>query len=183
VGILEAAQLPPEEVCLAIADRCHIGPAELTLLVAPTSSQAGTLQVVARSVETALHKLHELAFDLGRIVSGRGFAPLPPAAADDMAAIGRTNDAILYGGQVTLEVRGDDPSLRAIGPQTPSSASADHGRPFAEVLARYHNDFYQIDPLLFSPAELVLENLDTGNSFTFGSINSPVLAESFGASR
>jgi methenyltetrahydromethanopterin cyclohydrolase len=183
VGILEAAQLPPEEVCLAIADRCHIGPAELTLLVAPTSSQAGTLQVVARSVETALHKLHELDFDLGRIASGQGIAPLPPPARDDLAAIGRTNDAILYGSRVTLEVHGDDPLLQAIGPQTPSSASVDHGRPFAEVLAQYNNDFYQIDPLLFSPAELVLENLDTGNSFTFGSIKHTVLAESFGTPR
>ncbi len=180
VGILETAQLPPEDICRAIAEKCHIGPSELTLLVAPTHSLAGTLQVVARSVETALHKLHELAFDLSRVVSGRGLAPLPPLVADDLAAIGRTNDAILYGGRVTLEVHGDDLSLQAIGPQAPSSASADYGRPFVEVLARTHNDFYQVDPLLFSPAELVLKNLDTGNSFTFGKVNDEVLAESFG---
>ena len=99
-------------------------PSAVTLLVAPTASLAGGLQIVARSVETALHKLAELRFDLSRIVSAHGTAPLPPVAANDLAAIGRTNDAILYGARVVLCVTGDDDSLRAIGPQVPSSVLA-----------------------------------------------------------
>ena len=179
VGILETAKLPTEEICQDIATKCNIPPDKLTLLVAPTSSLAGTLQVVARSVETSLHKLHELGFDLSRVVHGQGTAPLPPVAKDDFAAIGITNDAILYGGQVTLQVRGDDESLQAIGPQTPSSASKDYGRPFAEVLASYNNDFYQVDPLLFSSAQLTFINQDTGNTFTYGNPNQKILATSF----
>ncbi len=182
VGVLESGKLPPEEVCLDIAAKCGIEPAQLTLLVASTSSPAGTLQVVARSVETAMHKLHELGFDLSRIESGFGVAPLPPVAEDDLTAIGRTNDAILYGGQVTLRVRGDDASLEEMGPQVPSSASADYGRPFAEVLARYDNDFYKIDPLLFSAAEITLENIDTGTMHPFGKVNRDILEQSFKAS-
>ena len=179
VGVLESAKLPTDEVCRDIATKCSIAPDQLTLLVAPTSSLAGTLQVVARSVETSLHKLHELGFDLSRVVRGQGTAPLPPVAKDDFAAIGITNDAILYGGCVTLEVTGNDQSLEDIGPQTPSSASQDYGRPFAEVLAHYNNDFYQVDPLLFSSAQLTFVNRDTGNSFTFGQPNPDVLAASF----
>ena len=98
VGVLESSKLPPDEVCRDLANKCGIAPEQLTLLVAPTSSMAGTLQVVARSVETALHKLHELGFDLSRVVQGHGIAPLPPVAKNDLAAIGVTNDAILYGG-------------------------------------------------------------------------------------
>jgi methenyltetrahydromethanopterin cyclohydrolase len=135
--------------------------------------------VVARSVETALHKLHELKFDLHRVESGWGVAPLPPPAADDLAGIGRTNDAILYGSRVTLWVRGDDDSLQAIGPKIPSSSSADHGEPFAEIFRRAGHDFYKIDPLLFSPALVTLSNLDTGNSFTFGRVESNVVQRSF----
>jgi len=181
VGVLESGKLPDDDVCRDIADKCGVSPSGLTLLVAPTCSQAGTLQVVARCVETALHKLHELGFDLGRVVSGRGTAPLPPVAEDDLAAIGRTNDAILYGGHATLQVRGDDRSLQEVGPRTPSAASADYGRPFAEVLAGYNNDFYQVDPLLFSPAMVTLVNLETGNSFCFGQLNHEVLARSLEA--
>jgi len=180
VGVLETSTLPPDGVCREIAEKCGIEPEQLTLLVAPTSSHAGTLQVVARSVETALHKLHELGFQLSRVVKGAGRAPLPPVAGEDLAAIGVTNDAILYGGRVTLEVTGDDASLEAIGPRVPSSASSDYGKPFAEVMAQYNNDFYKIDPLLFSAAQVTLMNIDTGNRFAFGDVNPEVLRQSFG---
>jgi methenyltetrahydromethanopterin cyclohydrolase len=179
VGVLEAGKFPPADVCRDIAEKCRIEPKNLTLAVAPTRSLAGTVQIVARSVETALHKLHELGFDIKRVQCAHGTAPLPPPAADDLAAIGRTNDAILYGGRVTLYVRGDDSSLEEVGPRTPSSASRDHGRPFAEIFAGYDHDFYQVDPLLFSPAVVTFCNLDTGRSFRYGRFEPDVLARSF----
>lgn len=179
VGVLEGAKLPPEAICREIADKCGIEPQKLTLLVAPTSCMAGTFQVVARSLETALHKLHELGFDLSRVVKGTGVAPLPPVAKDDLTAIGVTNDAILYGGSVALEVTGDDASLAEIGPKVPSSASSDYGRPFAEVMAKYNNDFYQIDPLLFSAAQVKFVNIETGNQFEFGELNRELIETSF----
>lgn len=179
VGVLEASKLPPDEVVAYVARECRVAPEHVTLAVARTASQAGTVQVVARSVETALHKLHELKFDLARVESGWGVAPLPPPAADDLSGIGRTNDAILYGARVTLWVRGDDESLKAIGPQVPSSSSSDHGEPFAEIFRRADHDFYKIDPLLFSPAVVVFSNLDTGNSFMFGRVLPDVVQRSF----
>ena len=180
VGVLETRSLPTLQVVKSLAAACHVKPADLVLLVAPTASQAGTFQVVARSVETALHKLYELGFDLDCVESGWGLAPLPPVAADDLTAIGRTNDAILYGGQVTLWVRSDDSSLKAIGPQIPSCSSADHGQTFASIFARYDHDFYKIDPHLFSPALVRLVNLDSGHSFSFGECLPDVLQSSFG---
>ncbi len=51
-------------------------------------------------------------------------------------AIGRTNDAVLYGGEVVLWVRGDDASLEAVGPRVPSGASPDHGQAFAVIFER-----------------------------------------------
>jgi methenyltetrahydromethanopterin cyclohydrolase len=180
VGVLESGKLPGDAVCCDIAAKCSVTPEKLTLLVAPTKSPAGTLQIVARSVETALHKLHELKFDLKRVERGWGVAPLPPPARDDMAAIGRTNDAIMYGGRVTLYLHGDDASIREIGARLPSTASPDYGRPFGEILAAYDHDFYKVDPLLFSPAQATLVNLDTRNSFEFGRLNPEVLAKSFG---
>ena len=151
-------------------------PDHLTLLAARTASIAGTVQVVARSVETALHKLHELGYDLKNVVSGFGSAPLPPVAADDLAGIGRTNDAILYGGEVTLWVRDDDARLAEIGPQIPSCASRDFGEPFAAIFERYGRDFYKIDPLLFSPAVVTLVNLTSGKSHRFGELRPDVLS-------
>lgn len=179
VGVLEGRKLPPPEIVGRIAEACEVDRSNVTLLIAPTASLAGTIQVVARSVETALHKLAELKFDLTRIVSGYGSAPLPPVAKDDLAAIGRTNDAVLYGARVILHVRGDDQSLAEIGPTVPSSASPDHGEPFATIFSRYDHDFYKVDPHLFSPAEIVFQNLDTGRSQVFGRVAPDVLERSF----
>lgn len=181
VGVIETNKIPGVDVCERIAHDCGVEEERLTLLVARTASIAGSVQVVARTVETALHKLHTLGFDLHRVANGYGVAPLPPIAADDLVGIGRTNDAVLYGGEVTLWVRGDDASLAQIGPQIPSCASRDFGQPFGVTFEKYGRDFYQIDPLLFSPAVVTLVNLDSGRSLRFGATRPDVLAESFGA--
>jgi methenyltetrahydromethanopterin cyclohydrolase len=181
VGVLEGRKIPTPEIVAKVAESCRVSPSDVTLLVAPTASLAGGLQVVARSVETALHKLHTLSFDLTRIVSAVGSAPLPPVAKDDLAAIGRTNDAILYGGRVVLDVTGDDDSLSDIGPKVPAHASRDFGEPFSAIFARYNHDFYAVDPHLFSPAEVTFRNLSTGRVHAFGGTEPGVLARSFGS--
>jgi methenyltetrahydromethanopterin cyclohydrolase len=179
VGVLETTELPDDDVVAYLAEALNLPPARLTLLAAPASSIAGTVQVVARSVETALHKLYELHFDLNQVVSGYGTAPLPPVATDFLNAIGRTNDAILYGAQVVLWVQADDDQLAELGPKVPSSTSPDHGAPFAEVFRSYDMDFYKIDPRLFSPAVICLQNLRTGRSHVFGRLEPEVLRRSF----
>ncbi|HEV8059326.1 MAG TPA: methenyltetrahydromethanopterin cyclohydrolase [Gemmataceae bacterium] len=179
VGVLETRKPPDESVAAYLTEKLGLPSSELTLLAAPAASLAGTIQVVARSLETALHKLFELKFDLTQIVSGFGSAPLPPVAADEIHAIGRTNDAILYGGRVILWVRADDDAIAELGPKVPSSASPDHGEPFGNIFERYQRDFYKIDPMLFSPAQIVFHNLNSGRSHVFGRIEPGVLERSF----
>lgn len=180
IGVLEASALPGDNVVQYLAERCGVASSGVTLAVAPTASMAGTIQVVARSVETSLHKLFELGFDVRRIMSGFGTAPLPPVAKDDLAGIGRTNDSILYGGRVTLWVTGDDESLAEIGPKVPASAAEGYGKPFIDIFREAGHDFYKIDPMLFSPAEIVFHNIETGSAFCFGKVAPAVLRQSFG---
>jgi methenyltetrahydromethanopterin cyclohydrolase len=177
---LETREPPPAEVADFIADRAGVPAAALTLLMAPTASVAGGVQIAARVVETALHKLHELDFDVRRVVAGFGSCPLPPVAGDDMEAIGRTNDAVLYGGQVHLTVEADDDdALRDLVERLPASASSDYGEPFGKVLKGANFDFYAIDPLLFSPAQIRLTSVGSGRSFEAGRVNLEVLERSF----
>jgi methenyltetrahydromethanopterin cyclohydrolase len=177
---LETREPPPAAVADFVAERAGVPPSALTLLMAPTASIAGSVQIAARVVETALHKLHELDFDVRRVVAGFGSCPLPPVAGDDMAAIGRTNDAMLYGGQVHLTVEADnDDALGALVERLPASASSDYGEPFGKVLKDANFDFYEIDPLLFSPAQIRLTNLGSGRSFEAGRVDLEVLERSF----
>jgi methenyltetrahydromethanopterin cyclohydrolase len=179
VGVLETGKLPTEEIVHFIAGKLGLAPNHLTLLAASTRSLAGGVQVVARALEMSLHKLHELKFDLNQVRSGVASAPLPPPAADDMAAIGRTNDAILYGGRATLFVDADDAQLAELGPKVPANASPEFGALFADLFAKY-KDFYQIDPLLFSPAEVLFCNMRSGRVHAFGRMDADVLRRSFG---
>ena len=177
---LETREPPPAAVADFVAERAGVPPTALTLLMAPTASVAGGVQIAARVVETALHKLHELDFDVRRVVAGFGSCPLPPVAGDDMAAIGRTNDAVLYGGQVHLTVESDDDeALGELVERLPASASSDYGEPFGKVLQAANFDFYEIDPLLFSPAQIRLTSVGSGRSFEAGRVNLEVLEGSF----
>jgi methenyltetrahydromethanopterin cyclohydrolase len=177
---LETREPPPAEVADFVAERAGVPASALTLLMTPTASVAGGVQIAARVVETALHKLHEVGFDVRRVVAGYGSCPLPPVAGDDMEAIGRTNDAVLYGGQVHLTVEADDDdALRELVERLPASASSDYGEPFGSVLKGANFDFYAIDPLLFSPAQIRLTSVASGRSFEAGRVNLEVLERSF----
>lgn len=179
VGVCETGQIPTQEVIAHIAQACHVPEERVLLLFAPTRSLAGTIQVVARSIETALHQMHERGWDLTSVQSAHGSAPLPPVAANDLIGIGRTNDAILYGARVTLWMVGDDHAMAELVTRITSSASPDYGRPFAEIFQKYNRDFYQVDPQLFAPAEIHIINLSTGHSFTHGQRAPDILAQSF----
>ena len=87
-----------------------------------------------------------------------------------MRAIGRTNDCILYGGQARYTVRADDEELAELATRLPASASADYGTPFYDIFKRYDNDFYKIDPMLFSPAEVWLTSATSGRTFHAGKL-------------
>lgn len=177
--VLEASGGPPESVVAKVADAAGMRPQDLTFIFAPTQSLAGSTQVVARVLEVALHKAHTVGFDLHAIVDGIGSAPLSPPHPDFIRAMGRTNDAIIYGGRVQLFVDADDADARQLAGQIPSATSGDHGAPFAEIFARVDGDFYKIDGALFSPAEAVVTSVRTGTTFRGGRLEPGLVDASF----
>ncbi len=180
VFVLETDRPPPPALIARVAEDCGLPERALAFVLTPTSSLAGTVQIVARVLEVALHKAHVLGFPLGDIVDGLGSAPLPPPAPGFLAAMGRTNDAVLYGGEVQLFVAGPEAAARDLAEHLPSSGSRDHGKPFAELFAAAGHDFYKLDPMLFSPARVVVTALETGRSFAVGRTEPELLARSFG---
>jgi len=178
VLVLETRTLPTDEQAAWVAEKSRLEPVQLTFAVAPTASLAGGVQISARIVETGLHKIETLGFDVRRVVSAMGTAPLPPVSKNDLRAIGRTNDCILYGGQARYTINAPDAELEKLAEQVPASASRDYGTPFYEIFQRYGGDFYKIDPLLFSPGEVWLTSTETGRTFHAGRLNPEVLEAS-----
>ena len=177
--VLETDKVPPLAVIEKIVRDTKVAAENLTIILTPTTSIAGVVQIVGRVLEVALHKAHALHFPLQNIVSGSGLAVVPPVAKDFMTDMGRTNDAILFGGYVNLHVRGDDAAAAKLAIDLPSSASKDYGKTFAEVFKFYDTDFYKIDPMLFSPAQVTVTNVDTGKVFTGGHLNADLINLSF----
>jgi methenyltetrahydromethanopterin cyclohydrolase len=176
---LETRQAPPAEIVDKVSLRCGVPASAVTFLIAPTASLCGSVQISARVVETALHKLHELGVDPGRVRSGWGCCPVAPVAADDPAAIGRTNDAVLYGGTVHLWIEAADEEAADLAQRLPSAASEAFGTPFGELLAAADWNFYDIDPMLFSPAAVTLTSTESGRAHHGGGLAPEVLERSF----
>ncbi len=178
VLVLETRALPTDEVAAWVGAKAGLDPGRLTFAVAPTASLAGGVQISARILETGLHKMETLGFDVRKVVSGFGTAPIAPVAKNDLRGIGRTNDCILYGGQAHYTVRAGDEELARLAEKLPASASRDYGTPFYDIFQRYEGDFYKIDPLLFSPAEVWLTSTESGKTFHAGGLNADVLQAS-----
>jgi methenyltetrahydromethanopterin cyclohydrolase len=176
---LETTNTPPEKVIKHISTLCGVRPDNLTIILFSTSTLTGSTQISGRVVETGVHKLVELGVDPKLITYGCGLAPIAPVHPKFSEAMGRANDAILYGGvtwyTICLE---DEEQLKELIERAPSSASKDYGRPFSQIFKRAGYDFYQIDPGLFAPAILFVNNIKTGNTFRAGKINVEVLRKS-----
>jgi len=179
IFVLEVDKLPPIEVIDKVAETCKLDPAALTFILTPTSSIAGNMQVVARVLEVAMHKTHELHFPLDHVLDGSASAPLSPPIPDFVKAMGRTNDAILFAGRVQLFVKGDDAAAEELAKELPSSSSRDYGKPFAQIFKDYEYDFFKVDPMLFSPASVMVTAVESGNTFRGGELDPVLLNKSF----
>jgi len=181
VLVLETANEPPEKAITYISEECKVEPDRLSLILAPTSTIAGSTQISGRIVETGMHKLMELGFDPKLITNACGYAPIAPVHPKFAQAMGRTNDAIMYAGVAYYTTSyDDDEGLRKLVDRAPSSASKSYGKPFFEIFKEAGYDFYKIDPGLFAPAVLIVNNAKTGSTFKAGKIDVEIFKRSIG---
>jgi methenyltetrahydromethanopterin cyclohydrolase len=175
---LESDHLPNGGVMEKIAEDCQVDVANICAVVAPTASLVGSIQVAGRCVETAIYKLNELGFDTKKIISGFGTAPVPPVKKDATRAMGTTNDATIYHGRIVLTMKA--PEIKEYLDRIPSNKSKGYGKPFYEIFKEAGFDFYKIDTSLFSPAEVVINELTEGAVYHVGRVNPDVTLKSFG---
>ncbi len=179
---LEASEFPTKSAIEKIEEKTKVDPNEIYILIAPTQSITGSVQISARVVETGIHKAHMVGLDPKKIISAIGIAPIAPLHPSQLKMMGRTNDAILYAGQVYLYVDWDDDEdkLKEITEKVPSSSSKMYGKPFVEIFKEAGKDFYKIDSNIFAPAQITINNVNTGKTYQAGKINIEILKKSFG---
>lgn len=181
VLVLECSMMPDDEVTAEIAKQCDIDPEDLYIVLVPTASVAGSVQISARGIETGVHKLESLGFDINCIEHAHGIIPIAPVVGDDVKCMGATNDCIIYGGRMYYSLEYEDVAeLKEYVKKMPSQNSKDYGKPFYVTFKEAGFDFYKVDAGMFAPAEITVNELKSGKTFTSGQINTEVLLESFG---
>jgi methenyltetrahydromethanopterin cyclohydrolase len=172
---VESVELPGDEVATHVADTVEIEPSGVFLPAYATGSLAGSVSTAARAAELAVFRLFELGYDPLDVVSASATAPVAPVSYDEGVAMGRTNDALAYGGQVYLHVR--EPFDRF--DEVPSTAADEYGTPFEEVFEAADWDFYEIPETVFAPAQVTVDVAD-GPTRVYGDTDEDLLADSFG---
>lgn len=176
---LQMQELPDEEIANEVAEACQVGPENIYLVVAPSASLVGSIQVAARSVEQTVHKMFEHGFNLDNIRYAKGLAPIAPIIADETEAMGRINDALLYGGYSEFWVYCDDNEIIEIINKLVSEASEHYGQPFSKLFKEAENDFYKMDKDIHAMSKVKMHNIKTGKLFEAGSIHTEVIKESY----
>ncbi len=172
VIVLESLEIPPNEVLELVSKACHIMPKNLFALIVPTSSIAGAVQIAGRVVEVGIHKLGLLGFDFTKIFFGSGYAPIAPIHSDSIEMMGRTNDAIRYGGVTYYKVDyPNDEELKEFIAKVPPK----DGKSFVSIFKDATYGFYDVDLTAFAPAIITINNVRTGNTFKAGYIKKNLL--------
>jgi methenyltetrahydromethanopterin cyclohydrolase len=183
VLVLESDKLPPEEVVDKVAKDCGVETGNVHIVVAPTASVAGSVQISARIVETGIHKMESIGFDINTIKSGYGIVPISPIVGDNTKCMGSTNDCIIYCGKTYYNVKYDIDKVRELITKVPAETSPSYGKPFFTTFKEAGFDFFKVDAGVFAPAEITINELNSKQSFTCGKINPEVLSKSFGILR
>lgn len=178
VAIQTAEPITPRIADL-VAEDCRVKPENVYILVAQNSSLVCAVQVAARIIEQTLHRLPEEGFDFNQVEYAAGYAVIAPLIRDEIVAMGRINDSLLYGGECTLYVEAADEAVAAVVGKITSSASRAYGRPFLEIFEDAGRDFYEIPLDLHSPAAVHIHNRRSGRTYSAGAINYDVLWKSF----
>ncbi|SFR54216.1 methenyltetrahydromethanopterin cyclohydrolase [Halogeometricum limi] len=171
---VESIELPTDAVAEHVAEMAGVEPSGVFLPTYATGSPVGSVTMAARAPELAMFRLFELGYDPLNVLSAFGSAPVAPVSYDEGVAMGRTNDALAYGGTVHLTVAEDSDLFSEV----PSTAADEYGTPFEQIFEESGWDFYDIPETVFAPAKVTIDVVD-GPTYVYGETDEELLAESF----
>jgi methenyltetrahydromethanopterin cyclohydrolase len=178
---LQTNRVPSDDLCMAVANACHVAPEEVYVVFAPTACLVGAVQVASRTVEQVMIKLFLRGFDIHCVKHGFGMAPVAPLIKDEVEAMGRANDALFYGATTVLYADAPDEVIAPIveGFCFDVNSGEFWGTPFVSIFRHFHCNWFEVPDLIDSPAKLIINSLQTGHSFVGGQINLQVLSRSY----
>jgi len=178
---LHTSRIPSDELCLKVADGCHVRPEQVYVMFASSASLVGAIQVAARTTEQTMIKLHVHGFDIHSVRHAFGIAPVAPLIRDELQAMGWINDCLNYGGTTVVYADAPDDAIQPVIERLCFDANAGElwNLPFVEIFNHFGRNWHDVPPLIDSPAKVIINSLQTGHSFVGGQINYDLLRRSF----
>jgi len=181
VACIQTTKYPSNSFIKLIAREVEIDPKDIYILVAPTASIVGSIQISARTVEQVLPTLYDHNFNLNNIIHAYGIAPIAPIAKTELDAYGLVNDCVVYGNETILYVSCEDKEIISILDEIPFSKKSNndiYGLSFKEILQRCDCDWAKVPRDWDAPAKVIFHNQKSGHSFSTGKINYEMLSKS-----
>ena len=171
---------PSEALITYAAEACGVHTKDLYLLIAPDNCIVGSIQVASRFLEQASHKLYSKGLDPGKVLHCRGSAPIAPVIKDPLKAMGRINDALVYGSELEIWIDANDSEIaKAIHQIVGKTSSPNYNELFQDIFVKGGGAFYLLDPDVNSVGRIQIHNINTGRAFCAGEINYELLRRSF----
>ncbi len=175
---LQMTEQPELKLAAKAAEVCKVSPEDLYLLVHASTSLVASVQVSARIVEQTINKMIKKDFDLSTLLMARGICIVAPPTDDELSAMGKINDCLLYGGKSSFYVRGEDKDLQEVLPKLVTESAKDYGRLFVDLFQEAGRNFYNMDLEIHSPAQVQLYNVASGKIFSAGKIRKDLMKRS-----
>ncbi len=175
----QMSALPDEEFAEHIANECKIKPENLYILASKTASIVGSVQICARMIEASIWRLNYDGFDISKIITASGYAPIAPCISDELIAMDRVNNAMLYGATASYVVECEDSEIEKVLDTLAFSSSKFYGCNFGEMFEEGGRDIFTMDIDAHKVARVEINNYKTGKSYTTGVLNEEMLFNSF----
>lgn len=181
VGHLQITTLPDEELAETICQRINMDPKDLYLIPSATSTVVGSVQIVARNLEQTFATLGDhLDFPINSIVQGIGFAPVISIEDDEIVAMGRVNDGLIYGQESTVYIDCEDDDILRFADKLPMCKNDTvFGIPFEEMFRESGCDWAKVPRDWDAPCKINFLNIRTNHFFPIGMLHYGVLERDF----
>lgn len=173
-----------ESIAVALAQRADLPRSDLTLLLVPGRSVAGSTQIAGRINECVVFTLEEsLAVDATSVVHMIGDVPVAPPALPSADVL--PDDLIHYAGRAVLTMDAEREDLSSLAKALTFASTPHYGKRFSELLNAAGGVFEAIPGLidLNKIAQVSLLDVRTGATFSAGARDETLLREWLRASR
>ncbi|MCK4477056.1 methenyltetrahydromethanopterin cyclohydrolase [Candidatus Bathyarchaeota archaeon] len=174
------SKFPTESIVTHVSKETGIDMKRVYILIVPTNCLAGNIQIAGRCVENGVYTLFYMDYDITKLKSGAGIAPIAPVHPNSTVGMGMANDLMMYGLRTfyTIETQEEEDVCKLAKEMVIENRSPDYGKLYGELYEQAGKNFYKVDFGNYAPSEVTLNDLRTGTLCRAGRLRADIIKKS-----